>query len=224
MTAETLERALAITNTIASAAKARGFSTRDDAKDGRITLVGHATEVQFRITEQLETRTRKSRWSFKEMENYKVPTGRLRLTISNGWHEGKSLEDKSGAPLETRLNRFFEAVYKQVVKQWQSARADEVRRQLYQQQERERQERARIREAQERVAAEERARRRKLASESLRWIKAERIRTYIAHLRQRGGLSDLNEKGAWIKWALRVAEDLDPTDGRLASILESPEP
>src|ERR1700722_9092027 len=60
VTMETLERALAITNAIATAGKARGFVLRGDEKEGRITLAGHAAEMQFRVTEQLETKVRPS--------------------------------------------------------------------------------------------------------------------------------------------------------------------
>ena len=45
VTLETLERALAITNAISTAGKTRGFTLRDDEKDGRIAVVGHAAEL-----------------------------------------------------------------------------------------------------------------------------------------------------------------------------------
>src|SRR5258708_32843591 len=93
VTMQTLERALAITNAIATAGKARGFELRDDEKEGRITVVGHAAELQFRVTEQLETKVRPSSWRKGETEKYKVPTGRLRITVTDGWREGPIFED-----------------------------------------------------------------------------------------------------------------------------------
>jgi hypothetical protein len=91
-----LERALRIVNAFANAAKARGFTTRDDEKEGRITLVGHNAEVQLRLTEQLEEKTR-SRIGYDrkpELEKYKLPTGRLRITLQTGYREGPSFEDQ----------------------------------------------------------------------------------------------------------------------------------
>jgi hypothetical protein len=221
VTVQTLERALAITNTIVHAGQVRGFSLRDDVEEGRIALVGHATAIQFRIREKLDTRLRKSSWSKEQHETYKVPTGRLRLTISRGRREGPFFQDDKRVRVESRLNNFFEAVYREVVNEWRSARSEAVRSRQLQELEQKVLHRKRIRAARKREEDEERARRYELKLESQHWAKAERIRSYIEHLRRRIDASR-PEIEVWISWALRVADDLDRTaerQGKLSALI-----
>jgi hypothetical protein len=216
VTVETLERALAITNAIGTAGKARGFILRDDEKDGRIAVVGHAAELQFRVTEQLETKLRPSEWRKGEMEKYKVPTGRLRITITDSWREWPILKDN--VSLEALLNGLFIALYKAVVKQWQHARALKVRQEQERLEELRRAEKEKIRAEEERMAAAERRRREALSAEARRWHEAQGIRSYVAWVR--GKATDAIDPGhaqvshpmnEWVKWALAVADELDPT-------------
>jgi hypothetical protein len=224
VTMETLERALAITNAIATAGKARGFVLRDDEKEGRITVVGHTAELQFRVTEQLETKLRPSSWRKGETEKYKVPTGRLRITMADGWREGPIFEDKGNVKLETRLNRFFTALYKPIVKQWQDARETKIRREEERLAELRRAEAEKIRAEEERKSAAERRKRDALCAEAQKWENAQRIRAYVKCVRDvasgdsNQGAFDVEEPGrdressaAWVVWALRVADELDPT-------------
>jgi len=224
VTMETLERALAITNAIATAGKVRGFVIRDDANEGRITVVGHAAELQLRVTEQLETKVRPSSWRKGETEKYKVPTGRLRITMTDGWREGPIFEDKGNVKLETRLNRFFTALYKPIVKQWQDARETKIRREQERLAELRRAEAEKIRAEEERKSVAERRKRDALCAEAQKWENAQRIRAYVECVRDvASGESnrsavDVEEPGkvrdssaAWIEWALRVADELDPT-------------
>lgn len=62
----------------------------------------------------------------------------------------------------------------------------------------------------ERLAAAEHARREALAVEAARWHQAAQIRAYIAHL-DASGRTDAE----WRAWALKVADEMDPTSGRL---------
>jgi hypothetical protein len=219
VTLETLERALAITNAIATAGKARGFTLRDDEKDGRLALVGHAAELQFRVTEQLDTKTRPSEWRKGEMERYKVPTGRLRITVTDGWREGPNVEDRGSTCLETLLNGFFIALNKAVVKQWQRARVLKVREEQERLEELRRAEQERIRAQEERKVAVERRRRKALRTEALRWQEAQGIRSYVAWVQRKEssehGKAQVSEPmNAWVQWALAVADDLDPRSTR----------
>jgi hypothetical protein len=224
VTMETLERALAITNAIAAAGKVRGFVLREDEKEGRITLVGHAAALQFRITEQLETKLRPSSWRKGETEKFKVPTGRLRITMTDGWREGPIFEDKGNVKLEARLNRFFAALYKPIVKQWQEAREAKIRQEAERLAELKRAEAEKIRAEEERKSAAERRRRDALCAEAEKWENARRIRAYVKSVRELG--SEVGNQGAideeeeckgrgapadWVEWALRVADELDPT-------------
>jgi len=219
VTLETLERALAIANAIAIAGKARGFTLRDDEKDGRLALIGHAAELQFRVTEQLETKTRPSEWRKGEMEKYRVPTGRLRITITDGWREGPIVEDRGSACLETLLKGFFIALNKAVIKQWRHDRELKVRQAQDRLEELRRAEQERIRAEEERNEALERLRRGTLRTEALRWQEAQGIRSYVAWVQgkessEHGSAQVSEPMNAWVQWALAVADDLDPTSTR----------
>jgi hypothetical protein len=224
VTMQTLERALAITNAVAAAGEARGFVLRDDEKEGRITVVGHAAELQFRVTEQLETKVRPCSWRKGETEKYKVPTGRLRITMTDGWREGPIFEDKGNVKLETRLNGFFTALYKPIVKQWQDARETKIRREEERLAELKRVELEKIRAEEERKATAERRKRDVLCAEAQKWENAQRIRAYVEYVREvvsggrnRGAIAaegkgeGPDSSGVWVEWALKVADDLDPT-------------
>jgi hypothetical protein len=231
VTIETLERALAITNAIAAAGKSRGFSLRDDEKEGRITVVGHDAEFQFRVVESLELKLRKSELRKGETEKYKVPTGRLRIVVMDGWREGPIFEDKERVKVEALLNRFFVGLYKLTVKQWHEARVKRRRQEQEELAALRRAEAAKIRAEEERRVAAERQRREALSAEAQRWEEARRIQLYVAWLRQRatdrhdsvagatlavdgGGRESMDR---WVAWALAVADELDPTAGRLAA-------
>jgi hypothetical protein len=223
VTLETLERALAITNAMAIAGKARGFTLRNDEKDGRLAVVGHAAELQFRMTEQLQTKVRPSEWSKGEMQKYKMPTGHLRITITDGWREGPIVEDRGSASLETLLNGFFIAVYKAVVKQWRHARALKVCQEQDRLEELGRAERERIQAEKERKAAAERQKRKELSDEARRWQEAQAIRKYVSCVRSKATEGSDREGGRisdsmddWVQWALGVADELDPTCARIA--------
>jgi len=216
VTLETLERALAIANAVAIAGKARGFTLRDDEKDGRLALVGHAAELQFRVSEPLETRARPSKWRKGEMEKYKVPTGRLRISLRNGWREGPIFEDRAGSRLETLLNRLFVALNKAVIRQWRDARALRVREEERRLEELKRAEEERNRAEEERKAALERRKRGALRTEARRWQEAQRIRSYVAWVQstestEQGNAQVSEPMNAWVQWALAVADGLEPT-------------
>jgi hypothetical protein len=227
VTLQTLERALAITNAIATAGKARGFILRDDEKDGRIAVVGHAAELQFRVTEQLETKLRPSEWRKGETEKYKVPTGRLRITVTDGWREGPILEDKGNVRLETLLDRFFIALYKAVIKQWRAARESRIRQERERLDELRRAEEEKIRAEKERKAATERQKRKELSDEARRWQEAQSIRSYVSWVQSKAtDATDLEDAQVsdpmndWVKWALAVADELDPTCTRRVHSLQ----
>jgi hypothetical protein len=213
------KRALLITNALALAANVRGFTVRGDEKLGRIVFTGHDSEVQLRVTEMLqeETRNRKGYDGKTEQEKWKVPTGRLRITLQIGYREGPSFEDRESRPLENRLNHVFQAIYRLVLKVWKKDREHRAFRQCMEEEERKRAEVARLEAERERVAAEDRARRRRLYTESTKWTRSRIIREYVSHVRALAQERCLSVESleCWTEWALRVASELDPTDARL---------
>lgn len=72
--------------------------------------------------------------------------------------------------------------------------------------------------AAEKLLAAEQSRRDDLTAEAARWHQATQIRAYIAHLDATGPAD-----AEWRAWALRVADEMDPTAGRLQRV-ETPPP
>ncbi len=217
---DTYKRALGLINALALAAASRGFTVSRDDKIGRAVFTGYNADIQLRIAEMLQDKSRPSvRYDGKtETETYHIPTGRLRLTLQTGYREGPSFEDRESRTLESQLNRVFTGMYRLVVKVWEKDRQhQEFHRQLEEDSKR-RAEAERIRAEREKAQAEERARRRRLTVEAMRWAKSHRIREYVAHIQ-----TTADERGAsnvsldcWTEWALNVACELDPTDMRLS--------
>lgn len=223
---ETYQRALCIANALALAAPPRGFAVRKDEKEGRIVFSGHDAEVQLRLTEQLESKTRpRTGYDGKvEQQKYHEPTGRLRITLQIGYREGSSFEDRDSRPLESQLNQVFHGIYRLVVKAWQEERRHRAFQRKFEEEARQNAEAARVKAERERAEAEARIRRRRLVSESSRWAQSKRIREYVAHLhaatpQSLQGNGSLTE---WLEWALGVATTLDPTEGRLARSKSDP--
>ena len=174
------------------------------------------------MTEQLETKVRPSEWRKGKTEKHKVPTGRLRITVTQGWREVAVLEDKGNVRLETLLDRFFIALYKAVIKQWRDARQSKLLEEQERLDELRRAEVERIRAEKGRIAAAERRRREALCAEARRWKEAENIRSYVTCVRANAtdpaGSPDAQAPRPtddWAKWALAVADELDPTRARL---------
>jgi hypothetical protein len=207
-------------NALALAAPARGFAVRENEEEGRIVFAGHNAEVQLRLTEPLEVKTRpRTRYDGKiEQEKYSVPTGRLRITLQIDYREGPTFEDSDSRPLGSQLNRVFCGIYRQVVRAWREERKHQAFQRELKEEARRRAEAARILAEREKVIAEERARRQRLSSEANRWAQSIRIRDYVAHLRTSaaGSPNTSAELNEWTEWALSVAAEIDPTGARLS--------
>lgn len=216
------KRALHIVNALALAAPARGFTVRESEEQGRIVFAGHDAEIQLRLAELLEQKTRPvKRYDGKvEQETYQVPTGRLRITLQYDYRDGPSFLDRESKPLEQQLNRIFSRICGLVVKAWQSEREHQAFHRRLEEEQRQREETASIRAEQERSRAEERARRDRLSEEANRWAQSIRIRDYIEHIRStasnhQGKSVELND---WARWALSVVAELDPSGQRLTQM------
>jgi hypothetical protein len=215
----TYGRALSIVNALALAAPARGFSVREDEERGRIVFAGHNAEVQLWFTEPLDrkTRPRTRHDGTVEHEKYYVPTGRLRVTLQIDYRQGPAFEDRHSRPLESQLNRVFCGIYRQVVRAWREERKLQAFHRKLEEDSRQRAQAARIQAERDKVIAEERARRRRFASEADRWAHSIRIRDYVEHIRRSAArhqntLAEINE---WAEWALTTAAEIDPTGARL---------
>jgi hypothetical protein len=217
---DTYKRALSLTNALALAAASRGFTIREDNEMGRLVFTGHNADIQLRVTEMLEEKTRPHvRYDGKtEQETYKVPTGRLRITLQTGYREGPSFEDRESSKLESQLNRVLAATYRLVIKVWQKDREHREFHRRMEEDERRRAEADRLRIERENALAEARSRRRGLAAEANSWAQSKRIREYVSHICASASELGVSTESlvSWTDWALTVASELDPTESRLS--------
>jgi len=213
-------RGLAILNSVAVAAAKRGFEVTYQDKKGRIVLAGHGGQLEVRMSEATEQRTRKvKRYDGKfEDERYRVPTGRLRLYVERGYGKVWTLEESAEGPLESKLNAFFAGVWKQVTYCRQKARVEEA---VAQREAVLAAERAEVERREREVAAKreaERKRREALVAEVAAWRRANEIRAYVEAVRteiERSGGAMSAEFVAWNEWALGVAGEMDPVGVRV---------
>ena len=124
----TYRRGLAIVNAVAVAATKRGFEVTHDDEKGRVVLVGHGGELELRMSEGTEQKTRKVKRYDGEFEDerYSVPTGRLRMFVERGYGKVWTIEETAEGPLETKLNALFAGVWKQVKFCRQKTRVEEA--------------------------------------------------------------------------------------------------
>jgi len=213
-------RGLAILNGVAVAATKRGFEVTYSEAKGRILLKGHGGELELRMSEATEQKTRKvKRYDGKfEEERYRVPTGRLRLYAERGYGKVWSCEESAESPLEAKVNAFFAGVWKQVVLCRQKARDEEARERRAAVLAAERAEVERQAREEEARREAERQRRAALTQEVGEWRQAMEVRAYVAAVRAEAALRGDNAESSlseWAAWALGVAREMDPVARRV---------
>jgi hypothetical protein len=208
-------RGLAILNAVAVAATKRGFEVTCDDQKGRVVLKGHGGELELRMSEATEQKTRKvKRYDGKmEDERYRVPTGRLRIFIERGYGKVWTFEETAESPLEVKLNAFFVGLWRQVVLCRQKTRDVEARERREAVLAAERAEVERQAREDEARREAERQRRVSLVKEARAWRRANQLREYVAAV-QAAAARDGEATGSgvedWAAWALGVAGEMDP--------------
>jgi hypothetical protein len=218
----TYQRGLAILNGLAITATNRGFDVTYSEEKGRILLKGHGGDLELRMSEATEARTRKVKRYDGQMEDerYKVPTGRIRLVFARRYNLERVIEEAAGALLETQLNNVMKVVWELVVKCRGRARWDAQAREREAALAAERAEAERIRREEAQRLEEERQRRTALIDETAAWRRAADIRAYVAAVRSSAesrGSEALASVELWVAWALRIADEGDPLVGRAGS-------
>lgn len=217
-----LHRALRIMDALLKALEKRGWRISRGSHDDRKTYVTILDQrIPFGIREPLKkvenepakpVRLRTGEVYTPYQSRYRdEASGRLALVIRNSWGHGvhRSWDERSGGPLEERLNQFALAL------------ATEAFGQLERQRRREEEERRRVEVAQARLAEQRRrelevARGRALQDQVARWRASRDMSEYLAAVRERAERSGaLEQDGAlaeWLCWAEGYAR---PADQRL---------
>jgi hypothetical protein len=162
------------------------------------------------LTEAQKKEKAKKPWMYSYPSYDRVPTGSLRLKITepgwrtnnDGWTDGKR------KLLEVRLNDFLAAMRIEVEQSlyWKNRREQEAIEQK---------EQARLDEELRKRRLAEQRRLWALLSESISWEYGRRIREYVSAIKERAsqmsvGSQEDEELTDWIQWALQQADALDP--------------
>jgi hypothetical protein len=215
----TCERTLVMLNTVCREAERRIWLVSFNGERGRIEFKGYGGTIEVRITERLDNkrRTERNEWDNKpRVVEYKEPTGKLRLYIGDSWSES-DVSDDTEEKLEAKLNRVFMRMYRAIVRQRERKREQEARERAWQIEAAKREAAEARRREEEARKERERRRRRSLIVEAKQWKTATLIREYAAHVAESGVQGKLG-KEAWTAWAFGVADALDPTEERAASL------
>ena len=156
-----------------------------------------------------------NRWGSKY--EYK-PTGILSLEIlsySSDYNQ-KVWSDRSNKPLEGFLNEFLIGLVK-------SADSIRKREREYERQRLEQLERERILAEKEALRAKEQAKIQSLVKNAEAWFKSTQIRAFIQAVkekieREQGRIEPGSELDAWLNWANKQADRLDPLTSSLLSL------
>lgn len=185
----TFQRALAVANALALAAKARGCSVKYNDEKARLEIGLEEGSLSIRIEEVQEARR---------------PTDKLSVVAYRPSGSKWELIDDE-VPVQERLNEVFVRLYRAVVSSRASARERKAYQDRLELERTQEAERARLEEIRREREAQEASRRKELLNEVSRYQQAQQIRAYVTQV---GGVSD------WHSWALRIADDLDPLPSR----------
>ncbi|MCQ9617927.1 hypothetical protein L1889_15655 [Paenalcaligenes niemegkensis] len=216
------ERALKLLDVVCREAEGKGYRPSMTEGNARIQLEMDGAYVYLRLTEKREAGTRKKINSWNNSVSHVktlTPTGLLTMGIGQlGWGE-TTIGDQSDELLEQQLDAIFKIVasrYERSVKEAAKRKqrdidfaGAEARRLEHEQLQREARQRA----------EQELAKRNALIREAEDWKRSCEIRSYLSVLDSRmieGGVT-ASDYATWRSWATGVADDLDPSEKRVAS-------
>lgn len=217
VTSKTLDLALSIANEFLLSAEKRGFKVESEHGRFAMILLGH--KLSFRITERavenLSYKAPRGTYEFNVTKARK-PTGQLRIYIGHTAYSDHGIEGTASIPIQERLNQAFSYIYRRIVRERAEERRREIEREEGRARDRERARLQAIKDAERKQEETEAKHRNALYTEAAEWQKADLIRTYVGQVE--ASLTHEQKEGllkGWIVWALQVADELDPTIGRI---------
>lgn len=210
-----VDRALKIANTVLTVSAGRGFAVEVDEKEGRFRFSGYDGFALVRVNEISE---RVIRPASKDESRYFIPTdivgtGRMQLVSEKWTGRGWDVGDRAGWKLEEQFNTFYCKVYRTCMVTRKTARERAESQRRYEEAARRHAEEERARALAKAERERQEARRQSILTEARRWHDAQAIRSYVAHLRATGPVTEELQK--WTDEALAAAAVIDPSDGRL---------
>jgi len=223
-----LDRALRVANALVKALEDRGFAVEPTGNGGsgtRVDVLGELTGISIQevferrerpLTPAQERDRERAPWKYRNPEWDYLPTGRLTLRILDepcGWRRVRlRWTDGKRGTVENYLNRFIIGLV-------DAANNRKANREEWARWEREREEQRRREAEQLRLRQEEQARVQRLETEVANWHKAQLTREYVAALWNacnQGLAKPPEELCAWVAWACRYADRIDPLHGMQA--------
>jgi len=228
-----LRRSLLLIDAVLKALDRRGYAVQA----GPAAKIMGAT-VRFSISEQLETKREPAdehdlegpyQFGFNRFKENRLPSGKLTLKIDMGgpyWLNGcrHTWRDTDKQKLEDRLNQFVAGLIEVASKIKQHEEEEKKRAELRAQEELRRQEAARQLAEKRQLYKEEKARFDFLLTQAKDWQTSKLIRELIETARDAysaaGPIQPDSKIAAWIEWATKQADRLDPLKPSPPSILD----
>ena len=217
-----LDRALLIADALLKALESRGFpvsagqgafaKTEVVVLDGTLafSLVERAKRVPCEPTFYQPLDWGPPRRSLLSPDHELVPSGRLSLEIEGGSRRGgrRRWKDAEAERMEDCLNRFIVGLIKRSVRESKWDREERRLSRIGAEKKRKERERREQREAAERRAAQ-------LKENAEAWHRSQKVRAYIEAVRrsaiaEHGEIVPGSETEAWLEWATRQADEMDP--------------
>jgi hypothetical protein len=223
----TYERGLAIANALFYSAEKRGFEIIKAKDTNNLCIKIDGGEVNIRMSEKLRDETVNPK-NLSDIDRLvsrtkiKAPTGILRFHLSAaGTMSETEIGDFDDKSLQDNLNLVFCKIYKLVIRSKAKHREWAERNRKYAEENRQREEREKIRLEALRFQEIESQKRKDLLKEANDWQSAELIYKYIAHFDELGNFQGNESFLEWKKWALKVANELNPTFIKYLSKIQS---
>ncbi|MGZ8984426.1 MAG: hypothetical protein ACXW11_10810 [Methylotenera sp.] len=216
-TLKTWHRGLAIVNTMFLAAESRGFEIIKEKESNKLSFNLDDGLVYIRMSEELKQDVRVLKNPSEPdlrlgPEHIKVPTGTLRFHFcASGSTSEVEVPDTDDKPLQENLNQVFCRIYKLIVKSRVHGWELDAWRRKYEEERRQQEEREKIRQEELRLQEIVLQKRKDLLKEANDWQSAELIYKYVAHFDALENFQENESFLEWKKWALNVANELDPT-------------
>lgn len=213
----TYKRALAIANTILFSAESRGCTVGYDKFSERLTIRLEDAELLIAIRERQNFQTVNGPYG---AEKRYEQTDKIAIAVDKRSGGHFELVDKNTAPVEGQLNELFIRLYKSVVVSRAESRLQSAKDEL-RKIENDAYEKITLQRAIEaKSKAEEKESRDMLVQEADRWQQSQKIRAYTAQISAKAGASPNQKTRAWVDWATRVADEMDPLIARHEGLLK----
>lgn len=200
----TLSRALRIMNTIILECTSRNIVVKHDESNETYAIC-NGRKIRFRIRERLKKFINKDKNAWSQYELH--PTGLLKLEIE-GYYFSEGIrtmfQDTNSKVVEEQIGKFIQSIIQLAFIANERDRIREIER-------RQKLEEKRILQEKLRIFEDEEAKIEELRKNAQEYEESQIIRNYVTRVLNKSNKEEREKIKEWAKWALNVADKIDPT-------------